>query len=126
MLQAFVGEDARCLWLCWLRMTGNLTLLRVANAVACTLKDNIFPDVCASDIERSSYVDMYNATSNSWTTYPTGLGQARSNLAAASLASGLVFFVGGLTGESPLSGQLFVLIRVMYAVVFVMCVGAAV
>ncbi len=39
---------------------------------------------------------MYNATSNSWTTYPTGLGQARGNLAAASLESGLVFFAGGL------------------------------
>jgi hypothetical protein len=106
-------------------MAGNLTLLRVAYAVACTLKDNIFPDVYTSDIERSSYVDMYNATSNSWNTYPAGLGQARSNLAAASLASGLVFFAGGLTGESPLSGQLLVLIRVMYVVFFVLWVGAA-
>ena len=41
---------------------------------------------------------MYNATSNSWTTFPTGLGQARSQFAAASLPSGLVFFVGGYTG----------------------------
>ena len=41
---------------------------------------------------------MYNATSNSWTTFPTGLGQARSSLAAASLPSGLVFFAGGYAG----------------------------
>jgi hypothetical protein len=53
---------------------------------------------CASGNNQSSYVDMYNATSNSWTTYPTGLGQARGYLAAASLASGLVFFAGGWTG----------------------------
>ena len=41
---------------------------------------------------------MYNTTSNSWTTFPTGLGQARSQFAAASLPSGLVFFAGGYTG----------------------------
>jgi hypothetical protein len=45
---------------------------------------------------------MYNATSNSWTTYPAGLGQARCCLAAASLASGLVFFAGGFTGASSM------------------------
>ena len=53
---------------------------------------------CLSGDGPSSYVDMYNATSNSWTTYPTGLGQARDSLAAASLASGLVFFAGGYAG----------------------------
>ena len=42
---------------------------------------------------------MYNATSNSWTTFPNGLGQARFGLAAASLPSGLVFFAGGWTGK---------------------------
>ena len=44
----------------------------------------------------SSYVDVYNATSNSWTRFPAGLGQARARLAAASLPSGLVFFAGGI------------------------------
>ncbi len=39
---------------------------------------------------------MYNASSNSWASYPTGLGQARGYLAAASLPSGLVFFAGGV------------------------------
>ena len=43
----------------------------------------------------STYVDMYNSTSNSWSSHPTGLGQARGALAAASLPSGLVFFAGG-------------------------------
>ena len=52
-------------------------------------------DTCASGGVVSAYVDMYNATSNSWTTFPTGLGQARYYLAAASLPSGLVFFAGG-------------------------------
>ncbi len=46
----------------------------------------------------SSYIDVYNSTSNSWTGHPSGLGQARSYLAAASLPSGLVLFAGGLTG----------------------------
>ncbi len=41
---------------------------------------------------------MYNASSNSWASYPTGLGQARGSLAAASLPSGLVFFAGGYAG----------------------------
>jgi hypothetical protein len=43
----------------------------------------------------SSVVDMYNATSNSWTSFPNGLRQARYDLAGASLPSGLVFFAGG-------------------------------
>jgi len=38
---------------------------------------------------------MYNATNNSWIRFPSGLGQAREDLAAASLPSGLVFFAGG-------------------------------
>jgi hypothetical protein len=42
---------------------------------------------------------MYNAASNSWTSFPNGLGQARRNLAGASLPSGLVFFAGGQPGE---------------------------
>jgi hypothetical protein len=50
---------------------------------------------------------MYNATSNSWTSYPAGLGQARRNLAAASLASGLVFFAGGSTGLCLWRARLF-------------------
>ena len=40
---------------------------------------------------------MYNASSNSWTTFPNGLGQARHSLAAAALPSGLVFFAGGFS-----------------------------
>jgi hypothetical protein len=40
-------------------------------------------------------VDLFNSTSNSWTVYQKGLGQARSDLAAASLPSGMVFFAGG-------------------------------
>jgi N-acetylneuraminic acid mutarotase len=43
----------------------------------------------------SAYVDVYNATSNSWIRFPNGLGIARYSLAAASLPSGLVFFAGG-------------------------------
>jgi hypothetical protein len=45
----------------------------------------------------SAHVDMYNASSNSWSRYPAGLGQARELLAAASLPSGLVFFAGGIS-----------------------------
>jgi hypothetical protein len=41
---------------------------------------------------------VYNASNNSWASYPTGLGQARGYLAAASLPSGLVFFAGGVSG----------------------------
>jgi hypothetical protein len=41
---------------------------------------------------------MYNATSNNWTRIPNGLGQARGNLAAAALPSGLVIFAGGTSG----------------------------
>jgi hypothetical protein len=42
---------------------------------------------------------MYNAISNSWTSFPNGLGQARYGSAGASLPSGLVFFAGGMAGE---------------------------
>ncbi len=46
-------------------------------------------------------MDIYNATSNSWTSHPAGLGQARSLLAAASLPTGLIFFAGGSAGSHP-------------------------
>jgi hypothetical protein len=52
---------------------------------------------CAPGGDFSAHVDVYNATSNSWTRYPTGLGQARGYFSAASLPSGLVFFAGGRT-----------------------------
>jgi hypothetical protein len=52
----------------------------------------------------SSYVDVYNATSNSWTRLPAGLGEARYDLAAASLPSGLVFFAGGRSSGEKRSG----------------------
>ena len=55
----------------------------------------IFAESYASDGSFSARVDVYNASSNSWASYPTGLGQARGLLAAASLPSGLVFFAGG-------------------------------
>lgn len=52
-------------------------------------------------------VDIYNATSGSWTRYPKGLGQARGFLAAASLSSGLVFFAGGqVSGKALLESYL--------------------
>jgi hypothetical protein len=75
-----------------------MNMLLDAYAVARMWRGGMYPEACTSDIERSSFVDIYNATSNSWTTYPTGLGQARSHLAAASLVSGLVLFAGGFTG----------------------------
>lgn len=46
----------------------------------------------------SSFVDVYDATSGSWTSDAAGLGQPRTDLAAASLPSGLVIFAGGLAG----------------------------
>ncbi len=48
---------------------------------------------------------MYNATSNSWTRFPNGLGRARRELAAASLPSGLVFFAGGWNQGSYFSAD---------------------
>jgi hypothetical protein len=53
--------------------------------------------VLISDNGFSTWVDFYHATNNSWTSNPSGLGQARGALAAAALASGLVFFAGGGT-----------------------------
>ncbi len=44
---------------------------------------------------QSAFVDVYDLTSNSWTRHPSGLGEARGFLAAATLPSGLVFFAGG-------------------------------
>jgi hypothetical protein len=54
---------------------------------------------------------VYNASSNSWASYPTGLGQARAALAAASLPSGLVFFAGGLFHS--ISGVIFLFAHFM-------------
>ena len=82
-------------------------MMRDADAVACMSMGVMCPDACASGSVDSSNVDMYNATSNSWTTYPAGLGQARSLLAAASLASGLVFFAGGETGAFKMEQAVF-------------------
>jgi hypothetical protein len=49
---------------------------------------------------QSSHVDIYNSSSNSWSSIATGLGQARGYLAATSLPSGVVFFAGGyVTGS---------------------------
>jgi|LauGreDrversion4_2_1035121.scaffolds.fasta_scaffold1578288_1 hypothetical protein len=50
----------------------------------------------------AAHVDLYNATGKLWIRFPQGLGQARSDLAAASLSSGLVFFAGGFTGSTIL------------------------
>ncbi len=57
-----------------------------------------YADGLDSGVTGSSFVDMYNATSNSWTSNPTGLGQARSELSGVSLPSGLVVFAGGFAG----------------------------
>ena len=76
-------------------MTGNI-------AVAPIIESGVYINFCAETFDPSKQVDMYDATSNSWTTYPEGLGQARNFLAAASSASGLVLFAGGITsGEGP-------------------------
>jgi hypothetical protein len=64
-------------------------------SVSCELMFGIFAESYASDGSFSARVDVYNASSNSWASFPTGLGQARGSLAAASLPSGLVFFAGG-------------------------------
>jgi hypothetical protein len=57
-------------------------------------------DACATGTNFSAHVDMYNASSNSWTSHPSGITQARGDLAAASLPSGLVFFAGGISGSA--------------------------
>jgi hypothetical protein len=56
----------------------------------------LLSNTCAPATGASTYVDMYNATSNRWIRYPEGLSEARYYLAASSLPSGLVFFAGGL------------------------------
>jgi hypothetical protein len=55
----------------------------------------MFPDERATVFGESARVDVYNASSNSWTSYPTGLREARGRLVSTSLPSGLVFFAGG-------------------------------
>jgi hypothetical protein len=74
-----------------------LHMLAFFCAVACVVRMmcGIFAESYASGGSFSARVDVYNASSNSWASYPTGLGQARGYLAAASLPSGLVFFAGG-------------------------------
>ena len=62
-------------------------------------------DSCASGNIYSGNIDLYNATSNSWTRHPKGLGQARGYLAATSLPSGLVFFAGGWS-----QGRIFIVL----------------
>ncbi len=87
------------LW--WLgRSTASwLAMQRDANVDASKrVKELYISDAWASGGGPSLHVDIYNETSNSWTTYITGLGQAREYLAAASLASGLVIFAGGWSG----------------------------
>jgi hypothetical protein len=75
----------------------------------------------ASGNTYSAYVDLYNATSNNWVRYVQGLGQARSNLAAASLSSGLVFFAGGeTTGTSDLASAMFALRWLGYGLLIVL------
>ncbi len=73
------------------------------NIVACHAKGYKCTDISASGSGYSSYVDMYNATSNTLSTHPEGLGEARCCLAAASLLSGLVFFAGGQHSEGSSS-----------------------
>jgi hypothetical protein len=46
----------------------------------------------------SAHVDIYNSHTNTWTSLPNGLGEARHFLASATLPCGLVFFAGGSTG----------------------------
>ncbi len=100
--RAHIGFETRSesLWCCGGSTAGWLAMLRDADAVA--WRSWCCNDTCASGRVRSSYADMYNATSNSWTRYPAGLGQARHSLVAVSLASGLVFFAGGHTGAALL------------------------
>ena len=92
--------DARSLWSFGGSTAGGLAMLRDADAVALMWRSLQCTDAFTLGGAYSSYVDMYNATSNSWTTYPAGLGQMRNYLAGASLASGLVFFAGGFEGAA--------------------------
>jgi hypothetical protein len=79
---------------------GGLVMLRYDDAFLHIVGMRCALTLSTSGSVSSSYVDMYNATSNSWTAFPAGLGQARGYLAAASLVSGLVFFAGGRIGAS--------------------------
>ena len=88
----------------------------------------IFAEFNASDGSFSARVDVYNASSNSWASYPTGLGQARGYLAAASLPSGLVFFAGGLSGldlniDFPIAFVLCTDSQYRFGLLFALCVG---
>jgi hypothetical protein len=69
-------------------------------ALYCAGMWKILLDVCELDDMFSSYVDVYDSTADEWIRHPQGLGLARSNLAAASLSSGLAFFAGGSTGNT--------------------------
>ncbi len=71
-------------------------LFLFVNYVVCS-KQCADSDTFSLEERFSSFVDTYNATSNSWTRLPEGLGQPRSALVSASLPSGLVFFAGGIT-----------------------------
>jgi hypothetical protein len=87
------------------------------DVVVCFKTCTGFSDTFSSDDFFSSYVDIYNSTSNSWIRLPEGLGQSRCALVAASLSSGLVFFAGGRTSGSRRSRFAFCLPRVFCAVV---------
>lgn len=68
-----------------------------------------FADMFASgEFTRSSYADLYDSAKKRWSRYPSGLGQARSSLAAASLPSGLVIFAGGVSAGSVNSNSVLV------------------
>jgi hypothetical protein len=68
-------------------------------------------DACDSGNIYSMYVDLYNASSNIWVRFPQGLGQARCNLAAASLSSGLVFFAGGESTAGASNYEVYVVLH---------------
>ena len=89
-------------------MTIVTACLRIYELMVLCAFFHIGADVSASGLQSSAYVDIYNATSNSWSRFPTGLGQARNRLAAASLPSGLVFFAGGQTGVDSGSHSAYV------------------
>ena len=67
------------------------------DAVALVWRGAAITDTYSSVDVFSTFVDIYNAASNSWTRHPKGLVHARGFLTAASLSSGLVFFAGGRT-----------------------------
>ena len=67
----------------------------------------------------SSWIDVYDSRNFNWFVNPTGLGQARGYLAAASLAIGLVFFAGGLS--SGATSRLLACIMLFERQVMVKC-----